>query len=204
MGVKFAYGKSSKIKEAIESGVIPVNSIIITKDSDNEAELFFYDAETKLKHIIATNKFSDMDAALEYAALASTAGNIITVLVDGLYHAYTVQSDGTLTPTSSGSVDPETPSDSLLGRVEALETKAHTHTNKTVLDTITAEMMSQWNSAADAIFGVGTDGRLVKSSDSVNGVMIAEDGTMSVNNINILKIVQDDEDEIIIRSSLVI
>jgi len=204
MGVNIAYGKSEKIQEAIANGIIPVDSIIITKDNDTEAELFFYDSETKLKHIVANNKFSSADAALEYATLESRAGNIITVLVDERYHAYMVQPDGTLSSLGSGSVSPDDPDGSILARVETLELKSHTHTNKTALDIITEEMMNQWNSAADALFGVGAECRLVKGSSAVNGVSVAEDGTMSVNDINILKVIQDDGDEIIICSSLTI
>jgi len=88
MGVNIAYGKSSKIKDAIANGIIPVDSIIITKDSETEAEMFFYDSETKLKHIVANNKFDSADAALEYATFESSAGNIITVLVDEISCVY--------------------------------------------------------------------------------------------------------------------
>jgi len=115
-----------------------------------------------------------------------------------------VQADGTLSSLGSGSVSPDDPDGSLLGRIETLELKSHTHTNKTVLDIITEEMMNQWNSAADALFGADAECRLVKGSVAVNGVSIADDGTMSVNDINVLKVIQDDGDEIIICSSLTI
>ena len=43
MGVRVAYGKRSKITDAIAAGVIPKDSLIITNDAE-ESELYFYDA----------------------------------------------------------------------------------------------------------------------------------------------------------------
>ena len=50
MGVRVAYGKRSKITDAIAAGVIPKDSLIITNDAE-ESELYFYDAAGKMKRI---------------------------------------------------------------------------------------------------------------------------------------------------------
>ena len=41
--MKFAYGSIKKINEAIEAGTIPAETLIITSDNTDVAELFFYD-----------------------------------------------------------------------------------------------------------------------------------------------------------------
>ena len=55
--MKFAYGSIKKINEAIEAGTIPAETLIITSDSADVAELFFYDKNKLLKKVERKNKF---------------------------------------------------------------------------------------------------------------------------------------------------
>ena len=43
--MRFAYGNSSQIREAISAGKIPAETLIITSDELNASELFFLDKE---------------------------------------------------------------------------------------------------------------------------------------------------------------
>lgn len=192
MGIRVAYGPRNNIKAAIANGIVPVDSIIITSDEQNTAELMFYDDKTKLKHIVSKTKFGSVDAAMQYAAENSCAGNIITILDGGKYQAFIVQPDNTLSPVGSGSILPE--SESLLSRIEKLEDNSHSHDNKELLDSLTPEMIETWNNALTP----GNDTlSLVKGSSAENGVSIAEDGTMVINEVSITKIVQSPEEELI-------
>ena len=105
------------------------------------------------------------------------------------------------------------------GLVVDLEQAKHTHENKTVLDGITADKVSAWdaaeqnakdyadNHAKDHVKYTDLENNgwqnyipvatlenlgVVKSSEAVNKVKVAADGTMEVNNINISKLVQDE------------
>ena len=63
--MKFAYGSIKKINEAIEAGTIPAETLIITSDSADVAELFFYDKNKLLKKVERKNKFLTIDEAKE-------------------------------------------------------------------------------------------------------------------------------------------
>lgn len=192
MGIRVAYGPRNNIKAAIANGIVPVDSIIITSDEQNTAELMFYDDKTTLKHIVSKTKFDSVDDAMRYAAENSCSGNIVTVLESGKYQAFIVQPDNTLSPVGSGSILPE--SESLLSRIEKLEDNSHSHDNKELLDSLTPEMIETWNNALTP----GNDTlSLVKGSSAENGVSIAEDGTMVINEVSITKIVQSPEEELI-------
>ena len=62
MGVRVAYGKRSKITDAIAAGVIPKDSLIITNDAE-ESELYFYDAAGKMKRISERKQFETISEA---------------------------------------------------------------------------------------------------------------------------------------------
>lgn len=194
MGIPIAYGPKANIKSAINSGIIPPDSVIITSDDPNSAELMFYDTATNLKHIVAKTKFNSLDEAIEYAVANECAGVVITVLSGNTYKAYIIQPDGTLTPLESGSIDVG----SLLSRLDNVEANSHLHSNKTLLDSITEEMIQRWNAAS----GTGTAGQgvlgLVQGSEEENKIAVNDDGSMSVNEINITQIVQTAGEELVL------
>lgn len=152
MAIRVAYGEKDGVSAAIESGVIPQDSIIITKPDDSDSsELMFYDKASVLAHIVAKTKFDSTDEAIEYAMANSRIGGVITILQGGKYTAYMVQADFSLTPIGAGDVPVAT----------------------------------------------NTTAGIVKGTVDENGVSVNDDGTMSVNSVNIMKLSQNDDDEII-------
>ena len=77
--MKFAYGSIKKINEAIEAGTIPAETLIMTSDSADIAELFFYDKNKLLKRVEKKNKFLTIDEAKEWALNWGTEGDVISV-----------------------------------------------------------------------------------------------------------------------------
>lgn len=77
--------------------------------------------------------------------------------------------------------------------IAALEAKAHEHTNKTVLDDITAEKVTSWDSAlhaGDIPIATAEALGLVMSSAVENKVSVGADGTMEINSVNVNKLTQ--------------
>ncbi len=77
--MKFAYGSKNKINEAIEAGTIPAETLIITSDNIDIAELFFYDKSKLLKKVERKNKFLTIDEAKEWAPTWGIEGDVISV-----------------------------------------------------------------------------------------------------------------------------
>lgn len=77
--MKFAYGSIKKINEAIEAGTISAETLIITSDSADVAELFFYDKSKLLKKVERKNKFLTIDEAKEWAPTWGIEGDVISV-----------------------------------------------------------------------------------------------------------------------------
>ncbi len=102
MGVRVAYGKRSKITDAIAAGVIPKDSLIITNDAE-ESELYFYDAAGKMKRISERKQFETISEAQAWVKVYDCVGHIISVHNGSDWVPYIVTSDGALTPVDSGS-----------------------------------------------------------------------------------------------------
>lgn len=203
MGIRVAYGNRSGINDAIASGIIPMDSIIIGKYGDDEAELLFYDKTANVRHIVAQTRFDSADEAIAYAIAHSEIGQIVTVLNDGVYTAYTVQPDFSLREMGMGKFRPET-IEELVGGVAVLKEQAHTHENKPLLDSITEERMKKWDSRVvdPESLPVATDDSkgLVRSTDKDNGVAVAKDGTMEVNSLSVDKLTQEAGDMIVFHA----
>lgn len=87
-------------------------------------------------------------------------------------------------------------------KITALEGKAHEHTNKAVLDGITAEKVTSWDSAlhaGDIPVATAEALGLVKSSIAENKVSVGADGTMEVNSVNVNKLTQTEGDTLILN-----
>ena len=87
-------------------------------------------------------------------------------------------------------------------KITALEGKAHEHTNKAVLDGITAEKVTSWDSAlhaGDIPVATAEALGLVMSSTAENKVSVGADGTMEVNSVNVNKLVQDENTTLILN-----
>lgn len=102
--MKFAYGSIKKINEAIEAGTIPVETLIITSDSADVAELFFYDKNKLLKKVERKNKFLTIDEAKEWAPAWGMEGDVISVKNSkGEWELGIVNSEKNIIMQSSGS-----------------------------------------------------------------------------------------------------
>lgn len=102
--MKFAYGSIKKINEAIEAGTIPAETLIITSDSANVAELFFYDKNRLLKKVERKNKFLTIDEAKEWAPAWGIEGDVISVKNSkGEWELGIVNSEKDIVMQSSGS-----------------------------------------------------------------------------------------------------
>lgn len=88
---KIAYGKREYVLSAIESGVIPENTIIIT--SDEESELLFYDNLKNLKVIKEKTHFSDILRAEEWIEQYNNEGSVVGIFNSGQWQPYIVQKD---------------------------------------------------------------------------------------------------------------
>ena len=87
-------------------------------------------------------------------------------------------------------------------KITALEGKAHEHTNKAVLDGITAEKVTSWDSAlhaGDIPVATAEALGLVMSSTAENKVSVGADGTMEVNSVNVNKLTQDENTTLILN-----
>lgn len=110
--------------------------------------------------------------------------------------------------------------EALQGTVNELSSKAHEHANKTVLDSITAEKINNWDAAQtnilEAISIGGVDAPIsekkvdipvataeklgvVKSSSTKDQIAVGADGIMSINTVSISKIVQAADETLIIN-----
>lgn len=99
MGVRVAYGRHEKIPAAIESGVVPKDSIIITKD--DEAELLFYDSSGTLVNIHDRTRFETTTEALAWVKKNGRVGSIITIHNGTDWTPFIVQDGYTLSPLKS-------------------------------------------------------------------------------------------------------
>lgn len=201
MGIRVACGREASIQTAIQNGIIPKDSIIITKDDRNKAELMFYDSTSSLRHIVARTQFASSDEAIAYALANSLAGQVVTVLNDGAYSTCVVQPDFSLQEVGAGRFQPET-IEELVSGVEALKKTAHTHENRALLDAITADRMLKWDTGVVDMGSLptATNGEkgLVQGTSSENGVSVLDDGTMTVNSVNISKLVQGEGDTLVL------
>lgn len=110
--------------------------------------------------------------------------------------------------------------EALQGTVNELSSKAHEHANKTVLDSITAGKINNWDAAQtnilEAISIGGVDAPIsekkvdipvataeklgvVKSSSAKDQIAVGADGIMSINTVSISKIVQAADETLIIN-----
>ena len=97
---RVAYGKKTGVQSAIDSGVIPRDTLIITKD-DKDSELLFYDADGKLFPLAERTRFETLTEAELWAKTYPCVGFIFTVQNGSEWMPYIVQSDNSLKPFKS-------------------------------------------------------------------------------------------------------
>lgn len=93
-----AYGARKRIAGFIESGVIPKDTLIVTSDMAEEAELFYYTDAGELKQIAGRDRFLSLTEARDWAQSYGVTGELYAVRgEDNVWQAYAVQEDGGLT-----------------------------------------------------------------------------------------------------------
>lgn len=97
MGVRVAYGPKENIDVAIQSGVIPTDSIIITND-ESDSELLFYDINGNLKTVAERTRFESLAEATQWAKQYPCKGYIFTIHNGAEWQPYIVQDNNTLAP----------------------------------------------------------------------------------------------------------
>lgn len=94
---KVAYVDKSKIDNSIAQQVIPEESLIVTNSEDKNAELSYYDEKGNLKSIVKKTQFnSAAEAQLWIAKYGNYEGETISVLENGKWNTYTVDSNGSM------------------------------------------------------------------------------------------------------------
>lgn len=97
---RVAYGKKTGVQSAIDGGVIPRDTLIITK-GDMDSEMLFYDADGNLFPLAERTRFETLTEAEQWAKNYPCVGFIFTVQNGSEWLPYIVQSDNTLKPFKS-------------------------------------------------------------------------------------------------------
>lgn len=97
---RVAYGKRADVQSAIDSGVIPRDTIIITK-GDTDSETLFYDADGNLFPLAERTRFETLTEAEKWAKNYPCVGFIFTVQNGSEWLPYIVQKDNSLKPFKS-------------------------------------------------------------------------------------------------------
>ena len=92
-----AYGQRENVQSAIESGAIPLDTMIVTKD-EIDSEILFYDRDGKLFSVTERTRFETLTEAEQWANKYPSVGLIFTVQNGSEWLPYIVQSDNTLSP----------------------------------------------------------------------------------------------------------
>lgn len=101
MSVRTAYGARENLRAAIDAGVVPCGTVVLTKDEGERGELLFYSPDGELKTIKKKSVFGSMKEALLWMQMDDYAGEAISVLEDGVFHLYLAEQGGRLVPTES-------------------------------------------------------------------------------------------------------
>ena len=90
-----AYADKNKIQNGIAQGVIPNESLIITNNDANAAELSYYDEKGNLKSIVRKTRFESENEALLWTNKYNYAGVNISVFdaKNNRWNSYIVGTD---------------------------------------------------------------------------------------------------------------
>jgi hypothetical protein len=149
--------------------VIPPDCLIVTPDG----ELSFYNAENSLKKIVSRTSFpSEEDAEAYFVEVgAGTLGSLVTIPNGGIYKVYAVGDGGSLVPIAL-----------------------------TVIEKITIDgiVQSVLDGAVNIPIASASSPGVVLGNLAENGISVGSDGSMSVVSLNVNKLVQSVEDELVI------
>lgn len=94
---RIAHGQRENVGAAIESGAIPLDSLIVTKDKF-DSEILFYNRDGELLSVTERTRFETLTEAEQWAKKYPSVGLIFTIQNGSEWLPYIVQSDNTLTP----------------------------------------------------------------------------------------------------------
>lgn len=101
MSFNVVYANKDKIKNKIAQGIILPESLIITNDQPDNAEVYYYDDKGELKQLIKKTKFDSETEARIWIAKYNYAGETISIKnTNGQWINYTVSDSGQLEPVS--------------------------------------------------------------------------------------------------------
>lgn len=105
MAVRVAHGPRDNILPAIENGIIPKGTIIITED-EIDSELLFYDTDGTLSTITEKTRFASLTEAKNWVKTHNSIGLVFTIHNGRDWLPYIVQDDNNLSPlTDAVNVD---------------------------------------------------------------------------------------------------
>ena len=97
MSFNVVYANKDKIKNKIAQGVILHESLIITNDQPDNAEVYYYDDKGELKQLIKKTKFDSETEARIWIAKYNYAGETISIKNEsGNWNTYNVGANGEL------------------------------------------------------------------------------------------------------------
>ena len=97
MSFNVVYANKDKIKNKIAQGIILPESLIITNDQPDNAEVYYYDDKGELKQLIKKTKFDSETEARIWIAKYNYAGETISIKNDnGQWNTYNVGANGEL------------------------------------------------------------------------------------------------------------
>ena len=96
MMAKIAYGKREDIQQAIDNGVIPENTTIITNET--EPELLFYDKNKKLKTIDEKSRFYSLIEVSQWLEKYDCGGLFFSVYDKGKWTPYVINHENEMIP----------------------------------------------------------------------------------------------------------
>lgn len=97
MSFNVVYANKDKIKNKIAQGIILPESLIITNDQPDNAEVYYYDDKGELKQLIKKTKFDSEIEARIWIAKYNYAGETISIKDDnGNWNTYNVGASGEL------------------------------------------------------------------------------------------------------------
>ena len=97
MSFNVVYANKDKIKNKIAQGIILPESLIITNDQPDNAEVYYYDDKGELKPLIKKTKFDSETEARIWIAKYNYAGETISIKNEGgNWNTYNVGANGEL------------------------------------------------------------------------------------------------------------
>ena len=97
MSFNIVYANKDKIKNKIAQGIILPESLIITNDQPDNAEVYYYDDKGELKQLIKKTKFDSETEARIWIAKYNYAGETISIKDDNdNWNTYNVGANGEL------------------------------------------------------------------------------------------------------------